>query len=194
METVKDQDSLCFAVLVPHRDCLPPLDQYRRSLFAAGLAGAFSFPAAAPMALLREPLPDRTLKAWAAELRRLLGNRKIVSGPAAECAVGPEKAGTGLKGFRLFGPGLDLPPIEGAEAVFFRWEKPVLVSAILGPGDEEALAALNQTGPLPPALSFRAAALANLVLRPAPCGETAYSFTWETGPLFWLPKTGGSRG
>ena len=39
---------LLFVVLVPHRDCLAALEAYRRNLFAFGLNGAFSFPAAAP--------------------------------------------------------------------------------------------------------------------------------------------------
>ncbi|MDR1307662.1 MAG: hypothetical protein LBK74_08830 [Treponema sp.] len=185
METaVKDspEHSLYLAVLVPHRDCLPLLDEYRRALFAAGLAGAWSFPPVAPIALLRAPLPAGTLKALAAELRRLLGNRKIVPGPAAEC-VAPGKTG-GAGGLRLFGPVLDLPRLPPAEETLFSWEKPVLAPAVLDPRE-----GVPDNRISPPALSFRAAALANLVLRPASCGEAGYSFAWETGPLFWLPKT-----
>jgi hypothetical protein len=185
METAaKDsaEPSLYLAVLVPHRDCLPLLEGYRRALFAAGLQGAWSFPSVAPLALLRAPVPAKTLKALAAELRRLLGGRKILSGPAGECTV-PENTGAG-PGLRLFGPLLDLPGLPPAEEMLLLWEKPVLVSAVLAPPEGVP----DQRIP-PPVLSFRAAALANLVLKPAPCGGGGYSFAWERGPLFWLPKT-----
>ncbi|MDR1142846.1 MAG: hypothetical protein LBK77_01350 [Spirochaetaceae bacterium] len=180
--------SLHLVVLVPHRDCLPLLDEYRRALFAAGLAGAWSFPPVAPIALLGAPLPAGTLKALAAELRRLLGNRKIVSGPAAGCVAPGKTAGGASRGIRLFGPVLDLPwlpclsRLSLAEETLFPWEKPVLAPAVLDPRERVP------DKHIPLALSFRAAALANLVLRPASCGEAGYSFAWETGPLFWLPK------
>ncbi|MDR2072458.1 MAG: hypothetical protein LBP60_03375 [Spirochaetaceae bacterium] len=175
-----------FIILVPHRDCIPPLREYRRSLFAAGLAGAYSFPLAAPLALLSRPLSPSGLREAAAGLRRALGSDKIT-------LSSPEQTGTyGCRGagrFRFFGPGLDLP--SGVfPAVPAPWEKPPLAPALLGPGDTELIRALAEAGtlPAPPELSFRAAALANLRIFPAGCGEEPYSFRWETERLYWLPR------
>jgi len=38
-----------------------------------------------------------------------------------------------------------------------------------------------------PALSFRAAAVANLAIRPLAGGEAGFSFEWKIGPPEWLP-------
>jgi hypothetical protein len=168
---------------------MPPLREYRRSLFAAGLAGAYSFPFAAPLALLARPLAAPALKEAAAGLRRVLGNGKIgftLPGAAGVCGC----AETGA--FRFFGPALNIPA-----GLFFPvpagWAPP-LAPAVLGPGDPELIQTLAKAGtlPAPPELSFRAAALANLTLFPAGCGEEPYSFTWETGRLYWLPRPGRS--
>jgi hypothetical protein len=85
---------------------------------------------------------------------------------------------------RFFGPSLELPPPSlPPDAVISIWEKPPLAPAVLGPGDTEEL-----TAKAIPEISFRAAALANLTLWSAECGEPGFSFTWEIGPLFWLPN------
>jgi hypothetical protein len=183
---------LYFAVLVPHRDCLLPLEDYRRSLFAAGFAGAFAFPAAAPLALLSRPLSKRELKDAALNMRSMLGKQKLQPGPPVESlASGGEPRLTGSAGnsgspLHFFGLSLDLPPPSLPEdAVISLWEKPPLAPAVLGPGGmEENLT----TKGIMSQFSFRAAALANLTLWSAECGEPAYSFRWEIGPLFWLPK------
>jgi hypothetical protein len=170
------ENCLYLAVLVPHRDCLPALEEYRRSLFATGLSGAYSFPIATPLALLSRPLAGQELKAAAANMRSMLGEKKLAPGPAAESSA----PGCSL---RFFGPSLEVPPLSlPPEAVSSLWEKPLLAPAVLGPGDDTA----NLAGP--PEFSFRAAALANLTLWPAECGEADYSFQWEIGRLFWLPK------
>jgi hypothetical protein len=172
--------ALYLAVLVPHRDCLSVLEEYRRSLFASGLSGAYSFPIASPLALLSQPLSDQELKDAAANMRSVLGKKKLRPGPPAESSV----PGCPL---RFFGPSLELPPLFlPALTVTARWEKPVLAPAVLGPGDD--MEEFFTAKAIMPDFSFRAAALANLTLGPAGCGEPGYSFTWEIGPLFWLPK------
>jgi len=186
METGKliDYETWLFAVLVPHRDCLPALEIYRQSLFSDGKDGAFSFPAAAPLALLHRPLKKGELKNAATELRRELGEKHIV------CIEQGEKT---VNTLRFFGPILELPFHKFPEdAVVQHLEKPLLAPAILAPG-EIAPSPLLQA----PAVSFRAAALANLsftrILSGMEAGSTEdfepeYSFTWELGPLQWLPK------
>ncbi|MDR0598542.1 MAG: hypothetical protein LBG84_00460 [Treponema sp.] len=186
--------AILFAVLVPHRDCLPALRAYRRALFAAGLAGARAFPPAAPLAPLSRPLTVEELRAAAAELRALLGGGIRAAGPAV-----PGENGAGLPrffGLRLTAAPRSRPgnPGEEASAGAFplpvlppalpgiRWNHPFLAPAILAPGEDPP-------PDLPPApeITFRAAALANLSLSPAPDGEEDYSFSWERGPLRWLP-------
>ncbi|GHV85335.1 hypothetical protein AGMMS50230_09430 [Spirochaetia bacterium] len=187
METGNLEKTYTLAVLVPHRDCLPALELYRRSLFAAGLDGAFSFPAAAPLAVLERPLPQAELKAAAAELRSLLGNRKITVVDQTECSGWSP-------GIRFFGPILDLPP-PVFPGTLQRWEQPVLAPAILAGTADSGMDAAGfgtDAAGLPetpkPALSFRAAALAQLRLTPSPCGAVDYSFIWELSPLCWLPR------
>ncbi|MDR2701593.1 MAG: hypothetical protein LBB72_04100 [Spirochaetaceae bacterium] len=194
-------ETIFFAVLVPHRDCLPTLNDYRRRLFAAGFEGAWSFPAAAPLVRLSQPLDSGELKAAASELRSLLGNSVISpvtegDGSNGKCAnseySGSECAGWGP--YRFFGVMLDLPPPAfPADAVLQRWEKPVLAPAIL-----------RRQAPLrcqAPRIIFRAAAIANLALTPVPPENTAefasfeadYSYKWELGPLCWLPRARNGR-
>jgi len=183
---------LLFAVLVPHRDCLPALETYRRNLFASGFDGAYSFPAAAPLALLRRPLESGELKSAAAELRKLLGDRKIVSigiGQGECCGAG--FSGDSSNELRFFGLRLDVPlPAFPGGAVILRWEKPILAPAVMyGPQGHErrpAIRPLAEANPSGMDSLSRAAALANLALTQIP--EADYSFTWKMGPLFWLPK------
>jgi hypothetical protein len=172
-----------FAVLVPHRDCLPVLETYRRSLFAAGLPGAFAFPAAAPLALLSRPLADQELKDAAANMRSMLGKRKLQPDLPVTLAVSPaaESTAPGCS-LRFFGLSLELPPLSlPQDALSAIWRKTLLAPVVLGGTEELTAKAI-------PKISFRAAALANLTLWPAECGEPGYSFTWEIGPLFWLPN------
>jgi hypothetical protein len=148
------------------------------------------------------------LKDAAANMRSVLGKRKLqpslpitlAGSPVAESSV-PGCSGCSL---RFFGPSLELPPLSlPPEAVIAIWEKPLLAPAVLGPdGMEKILTATslaerrvlttakNEGGAIPdvPEISFRAAALANLTITPLETGEPGYSFTWEIGPLFWLPK------
>jgi len=188
------ENSLAFLVLVPHRDCLPALEAYRKGLFAAGFDGAYSYPAAAPLALLSRPLAAGEMKTAAAEIRLLLGGRAIGS---------PEQGlRDGWGQLRLFGPMLDLPlPNLPGDAVLQRWEKPILAPAILAPGDapEPLIKAVNGSARSSQIPQFRAAALANLTLKPVPpettegftSFEADYSYSWELGPLHWLPRNRG---
>lgn len=197
MET--PEKTLYFLVLVPHRDCLPSLEAYRRVLFSMGFNGAFSFPAAAPLALLDRPLDSVAIKASAAELRELLGDKKVTPRGLETSSV---EASVGEGSFHFMGPVLDMPlpslsaaPGGEAPVVLQRWEKPLLAPAILGPDTNNR----SFTGVLPDFFSFRAMALANLsftvTIETAPefdSFDSDYSFTWELGPLRWLPRT--SRG
>ena len=183
---MKSLEKLLFVVLVPHRDVLPALETYRRTLFAAGIDGAFSFPSAAPLALLKRPLEKDELKSAAVELRKQLGAGKIVSAGQAEYNGwnNGETAGE----IRFFGIVLEMPaPVFPPDAVNQLYKKPILAPAII-PTDnpDSACIANNIDSKVVPDFSFRAAALANLTLQPVHYNQ--YSFTWNMGPLFWLPN------
>ena len=174
---------LLFAVFVPHRDCLPALEAYRRSLFAAGLNGAFSFPAAAPLALLKRPLDSRELKTAAAELGKKMSGKKIVCTGSSEYSARTESENSSTE-IRFFGAVLELPlPGFPQDAVLQIWEKPVLGPAIIASHGSFPRPDADLSGQ---ALISRAAALANLVFWPVP--DMEYSFTWELGHLHWLPN------
>jgi hypothetical protein len=169
-----------FIILIPHRDGGRMLEEYRRELFASGLGGAFSFPAAAPLALVSRPFSGEELKALAAGMREL-SLRKGGDGKFRSAGAGTTASPAG--GFRFFGPLLEpwdpgLPSLGGGK-VLYRFPALCLCAALLGPADEPAPAA--------PDLSFRAAMTANLAIAPLDQGEAGYSFAWKTGRPLWLP-------
>jgi hypothetical protein len=185
METVK------FAALVPHRDCRAAVEKYRRTLFAKGFTGAFAFPAVAPLAFLGRPLDPAELKNAALNLRENLGEKKI-------CCSGYSGYSTGngsSAGLRFFGVTLDMPLLAfPTGAVLRQWENPILAPALVFP--EDGPEQLPVTGMPEPEISFRAAALANLAFTwmGNPLGITgSHSFTWDLGPLFWLPRYSGKK-
>jgi hypothetical protein len=197
---------LRFLVLVPHRDSRRLLEALRPSLFAAGLVGAWSFPAVAPLARLSRPLTARELKVLAASLREasLAEGRdgRIVTGEAAEVPCPGADDGP-----RFWGPVLNLPvpswpDICAPETARPETAKRTLADPAYIPFPAAVLCAALTPGGLPPApplpalpvLSFRAAAAANMALVPLAAGVAGYSFRWRIGPLFWLPKKRPGRG
>jgi hypothetical protein len=191
-----------FVVLIPHRDSLLPLRDFRRRLFALGFAGAYAFPPVIPLARVSRPLNQRELEALARSLREaaLTAN----PGGKGRLSLGRAAAAPGPEGLRFWGPCLDLPAWafpafegavveavtgEAAEAVTGEAAPeeaagagPVLCAALLDEGDA------GRELPPCPALGFRAAAAANLILRPLPSGAAGGSFSWETGQPRWLPR------
>jgi hypothetical protein len=185
MNTDFSRGILRFAALLPHRDCGRLVSAYNRALFVRGFPGAYAFPAAAPLALCSRPLSPEELKALAAALREAAreGGGRILS----RGLLRGDCPGFSFLGLEL---SLRLPPgFPWPEAAVYPFPVPALCAAVLKPGEPagESAGAAAFTGGLPP-LSFRAAAVANLVLRPLPSGEPGYSFAWETGRLRWLPK------
>jgi hypothetical protein len=182
----KRPEPLRFILLVPHRDSGRILETYRHRLFAGGLAGAFSFPVAVPLARTARPLDREELRTLAGELRSLSlqkeGDGKF---RAARTGVVPCEPG----GFSFFGPllepgpsgdGASLPSLAG-EKILLRFPALCLCAALLGeregpPGGAEELD-----------LSFRAAMVANMSIRPLSSGEAGYSFMWKIGRPAWLP-------
>jgi hypothetical protein len=174
---------LRFTVLIPHRDNNRILGDYRRSLFGAGLAGAYSFPAVTPLAVVSRLLSIGELKECALALRKLSlpkdGKISAVSTEIMPCPGGPAD---------FFGLLLDLP-LRGFKfenpKVLYRFPKAVLCAALLERG---GAAALPDSLPQAPQISFRAAMLANLQIRPLPEGAGPYSLEWKLSSQVWLPK------
>ncbi|GHU06190.1 hypothetical protein FACS1894147_12920 [Spirochaetia bacterium] len=179
MKTKGDQP-IRFAVLIPHRDTGVLIRPYRRSLFAAGLAGAWSFPDAVPLARLPKPLSADELKTLALALRDLSleDGRK---GWFRSAGVAVETL-PGFAGF--YGPLLDIPAPQArlfpAEKLLYCFPRLVLGAALIGDTPPAQL-------PEVPAISFRAAAVSNLILRPLSSGDEQFSFSWKFGKPVWLP-------
>jgi hypothetical protein len=187
---------LYLAVLIPHREGRSFLRRRSAELFASGLWGAWSFPHAAPLALLSAPLTGAELRDLAQALRALTqaggGDGTLRPGPETALPV------PGLEpGFSLYGPALGLaigPGIFGGTAggkLGTVFPRPLLGCAVLGPEDRGR--ALGE-GPAPAASSppgagnFRAAAAANMLYRPLAAGDRGRSYSWRIGELHWLPS------
>ena len=177
-------DALQFLALVPHRDARGPLRALSASLFSSGLPGAWSFPRVMPVAALNRPLSGQELKDGARTLRMEidLSGGKFTTGPSAIAALSDTVF--------VFGPAVNIALSDS----FFAFDDDAVIRRISPP---VIGCALCQTASLPgvncpaPCISFRAAALANMVFRPliSRNGEdNGFSFEWEIGKLHWLPK------
>ena len=213
-----------YIILIPHRDALRPLFEYRRRLFSAGIYGAHSFPMAAPLAKVSRPFSHEELKESAISIRKLTiaTGGKIFS---KESALVPCPTGSG-RHLSFFGPLLNLPaeegifPLSAKDKILHSLLPTVLCAALVeqcsiissheGAKTQRNMYSLQANRNPPclcelresnnlnfekaPALSFRAAALANMAIRPLDCGERLseirelnYSFEWKIGPAVWLP-------
>ncbi|MDR2517937.1 MAG: hypothetical protein LBD13_00795 [Spirochaetaceae bacterium] len=164
-----------FIALIPHRDSAAPLEAYRSRLFAAGARGAYSFPAAAPLAAVSRALLPEELKALACSLRE--ANASIRLGAPSSCAYPP---------FVFWGPELEMaaPGITGGpDLVLWQHWPPVLCAALVPRGREGLF-----SPPPPPQGAFKAAMVANLIIRPLGQGDADYSFIWKIGSPVWLPS------
>jgi len=177
-----------FIVLIPHRDSRGLLENYRQRLFAGGFAGAYAFPVLAPLAQVSRSFSPEELKALAHELRSLTlsNDGKITAGRPGRVVCPP------AEGAVLFGPLLDLPSPEtisglSNEKARFLFPQIVLCAALLGPKEETPdISGLS-------VISFRAAGIANLAIRPLEGGAAPYSFEWRLGQERWLPAFTRSR-
>jgi hypothetical protein len=132
----------------------------------------------------------------AATLREAAGGRITAGAAWGKVSIASDLAAAG--------PVLDLPaaPFRGIGAC----SPLILCAALIKPGEDgveapepgapdsggayeaehpgRALFAVKDLLPF----SFRAAAVANMILSPLGSGEEGYSFTWKTGEPHWLPR------
>jgi hypothetical protein len=154
------------------------IEDCRRKLFAAGFMGAYSFPAAAPLALLSASFSREELRQTAHEIRKIsLKNKGKITAAGIDQAVCSEN-------MAFCGPLLDIPQALSTlsnKKTLCTFPKAVLCAAI-GSKDEQI------TLPELPTFSFSAAMVANLVIRPLKNGVSPYSLEWRLGPGCWLPR------
>ncbi|MDR2397424.1 MAG: hypothetical protein LBD74_01535 [Spirochaetaceae bacterium] len=175
---------LRFVVLIPHRDSGKALAEYRRELFAAGLVGAYSFPAVAPLAVVSHAFTLEALK----ELGRSLRELSLQEGRGGKISVqGLGCVPAGPAGLCILGPRLDLPsPVLSQPGVLYRFPRLVLAGSLLP--DKARQGPLPERLPPSPEWFFRAAMVANLLFRPLGSGSLGYSFEWRMAPPLWLPR------
>ncbi|AEF83361.1 hypothetical protein TREAZ_1007 [Leadbettera azotonutricia ZAS-9] len=184
---------LRFLILIPHRDCSKALRAYCRSLFASGLPGAWSFPGAIPLAQVSGPFTREELKDAAHKLRGLsIQNERDGKFYSTGTALAQSP---GIDAFRFFGIKLGFSkPFEGAEKlppvnkkVIYGFNTLCLCAALITPEAAAVDRALSRELPSAPGISFRAASIANLSMKPLSTGEAPYSWEWEIGAPVWLP-------
>ena len=204
-----------FIILVPHRDALKPLEEYRQRLFAAGFYGAYSFPLSAILAEVSRPFNREELKTLAGNIRsRMLlnpgknegknegkndGNKggkndgkndgKIICNSACMMANASQMS--------FFGPPLNLPVSEGVfpdsanDKLLCMFNPPVLCTALAAKSPAKDMVLdknllLDKNLIIEETVSFRAAYTANLALRQLD-GE-GFSLEWKSGEPVWLPN------
>ena len=183
-------------ILIPHRDAGNCLVNYREKLFAAGFCGAYSFPPAALLARISRPFNREELKETAGNIREETAENdgKLQSGGTAllKFAGNTSRETAFLEQLSLFGLLLNFPrsedifPQAARNRLIKTFLPPVLCTAILN--SKENSPGENPASPDLPELSFRAASLANLTIRPLDEGDPSYSFRWTMSAPVWLPK------
>ena len=182
MDTLEGSKGLYrFITLIPHRDATGHLLAYREKLFARGYCGAFSFPISAPLAAISRQFNREEMKELARNIRSLTKETdgRILSDSTIRKSC--------ISQFSLFGQHLKLSindalfPKSSRGKILHIPGSTILCIGLLGSSEEPA----SEEGP---PLSFRAASIANLAIRPLVNGESAYSFEWKIGPEVWLPK------
>ena len=180
-----DNSIIRLLVLVPHRDTRRLLRAYGEKLFQSGVFGARSFPPVAPLAVVSQSLSRENLIKLGKSLRQRVNhmNREgkfTVQGWAT----------VSIPSFpHLGGLNLGLSPLELEAPLGTRTLSPVVLGlTILGSSDTEHHSERFFLDKLEKPLTFRAAALANFLIRPLPYGTRDFSFAWEIGQLAWLPS------
>ena len=172
-----------FLVLVPHKDVRSLLRKSREEQLKNGLTGVYSFPLASPVAEVSEEFTAEELKYAARSLREITGGETIKAAEETSVEFLSGKENPALWGLRL---NINLP-----DKIFGEYSKkikkiftPLVIGSLLIPENikQQFCAFTSQE-----ALSFRAAAVANMSWKPFHT-EGGIAYKWKIGKLAWLPK------
>jgi hypothetical protein len=172
------QDIFRFVVLIPHRDYTQKIEPFKQKLFAEGCLGAYSFPVAAPLALVNRALTKAELKTIAHAIRKLTltNDGKVTTGE-----IGIASFGLNFLGLKMVPEIISTPVFQIApDAILTVVNPPVLAVAVIS--DDVPAITCNLARP---SFFFRAASVANIVVRPL--AIDGYSFEWKIGIPVWMP-------
>ena len=175
----KDNRKYHYIILIPHRDIQREVEKYRQKLFSLGFYGSYSFPICAPLALISRPSGGEELKELAKNIRQLSleNNGKIIIGSNLQYKSGMICFDDELS---FFGPALsiniDKIPFAKKDKILSVFSVPLICTSLVK-------TEVKNTESLP-ALSFRAASLANLSIQAMHGAEL--SFEWEISDKIWL--------
>ena len=193
METDKItvQKHLHFLILLPHRDSQNIIEDYRQKLFCHGFFSAYSFPVAAPLAILSRPLKTEELKKIASQTRNItLQKHGKIAAESLDLVFCPDMESFPKLGF--YGPLLDISLIDilnnVSNNIIFSFPKTILTVALAKEDNMPAAPAFKP-------FNFSAARIANLSIRPilsssalaAKSSIAVYSFEWRVSRGVWLP-------
>jgi hypothetical protein len=171
------------------------LQAWSGTLFAQGVCGAWSFPQVLPLAVVSKFFSGEELNT----LARILRDTSIADGRDGMFCTG--NAGTSLLSksdkesgncsttVTIYGSALNTNLTDlvfsgtAAEKVLCRPFPSVIGTAILDKNKE-----LPPVIPPVPQISFRAAAVANMLYTPMETGDFSCSYKWKIGKLHWLPS------
>ena len=186
-----------FIILIPHKDALRALEEYRQRLFSSGVVSAHSFPMAAPLAEVSRPLSLKELKELSRNIRSLTEKTNgmisfsysVVAAKSRPAPLlNPKHFGFSFFGFRL-NLSIDETTFPNTVKNIRIFTQPVLCAALeKSLENEEFTGIIGDSGAKP--VYFRAASLANLAIHQL--DESDYSFEWRKYESVWLPawKTG----
>jgi hypothetical protein len=163
-----------FIVFVPHANVCAEFNKYRRTLFSSGCGEAYSFPAASPVALIKDPASKSELKSMAALFRlrsyEVSAGGKMQTDSVSSICLPDKKI--------IAGPSLSIETPSIPESIELIESFPKLV---LGAGIFSVPPLLAQ---LEPPIKFSAAAVANMTFYALGYDN---SYSWTIGEPHWLP-------
>ena len=170
-----------YIILIPHKDILIEVEKYRQRLFSKGFYGAHSFPLCAPLASISRPFSRTELKELAVNIRKksMENEGKILTAENIQYGSGMIGSSGELLffGLKLNIDNTCISQSAPAEKLLSVYNPPLICTA---------LDYANKEGEQIPSLSFRAACVANLSIRPLFGLEL--SFEWNISPPVWLPS------
>ncbi|MDR2601338.1 MAG: hypothetical protein LBC53_02645 [Spirochaetaceae bacterium] len=202
-----------FLVLKPHKDAVSQIKRLKETLFSnysasrpSFAAGLWSFPPLAPLRRLNAPLSAASLTKTARSLRVCLKNisadgffrfQNIQTLHFNENSLlwGLSLKAEGPSSLSLFQETLNKNLQEClADAALSTklnensFQPPLTLVFGVIPAGEEPPPEVYSSFARFDAISFTAAALANMAFSPLRAGDKSFSFCWKTGKPAWLPK------